>query len=108
MKSKQFRYLLRVILQVRDRGIGLINYPIEEERRVRGIKAYEYPNEGNHIAIFECQMKMPPILSLTDTSHKEFLFTSRLNFSNWKLVDLDNYMKGNPYFTEIDFNETVN
>ena len=24
----------------------------------------------------------------------------RINFSNWKLVDLDNYMNGNPYFSE--------
>ena len=54
MMTLQFRYLLRVILQIRDRGIGIIDYPIEEERLSRGLKAQEYPNEGNHIAIFEC------------------------------------------------------
>ena len=106
MYTKQFRYLLRVTLQIRDRGIGLIDYPIELERVQRGLTAYEYPNEGNHIAIFECQLKMPPVLSLSDTSHQEFLFASRLNFSKWKLVDLDNYMKGNKPFTEINFDDS--
>ena len=25
-----------------------------------------------------------------------------MNFKNWKLVDVDNYMKGNKHFTELE------
>lgn len=56
---------------------------------------------GNHIAVFECALKTPPALSLIDHSHKEYVMAHRLNFKNWKLVDLDNFMKGNPYFAKL-------
>lgn len=43
---------------------------------------------------------------------EEYFNTFRLNFKNWKLVDLDNYMKGNPHFkdflTEPEWNSRVN
>ena len=32
----------------------------------------------------------------------------RLNFKNWKLVDVDNYMKGNQYYSEFVTAETWN
>ena len=53
---------------------------------------------GNHIAVFECDLKVPPALSLMDHSYKEYILAHRLNFKNWRLVDLDNYMQGNPHF----------
>ena len=43
---------------------------------------------------------MPPMLSLEDHTHKEFLMASRLNFANWRLTDVDNYMRGNVPFTQ--------
>lgn len=39
-------------------------------------------------------------MALIDHSFKEYVLAHRINFSNWKLVDLDNYMNGNPYFSE--------
>jgi len=30
---------------------------------------------------------------------------TRLNFTNWRLVDLDNYMGGNPPFTQQGFED---
>jgi hypothetical protein len=52
---------------------------------------------------------VPPQLTLIDHTEREYILAHRLNFANWKLVDLDNYMKGNPYFqnfiSENDWNK---
>jgi hypothetical protein len=56
---------------------------------------------GNHMALFECKLTAPPHLALVDHSYKEYLMKHRINFSNWKLADLDNYMNGNPYFSHF-------
>ena len=56
---------------------------------------------GNHIAIFECELKAPPQLSFIDHSYSEYLEAYRMNFKNWKIVDIDNFMEGNHYFSEI-------
>lgn len=82
-----------------DGSIGSIKTDVDGQRKERGLLADEYPNEHNHIAIFECQMKIPPMLSLANHSHKEFLMGTTLNFRNWRLVDVDNYMQGNKPFT---------
>ena len=99
MTAKQFRYLVRVTLQIKDEGIGKIEHRSDEERQARGLKDVEYPNRGNHIAIFECQLKQPPMMCLENHTHLEFLMATRFNFANWRMVDLDNYMGGNPPFT---------
>lgn len=36
-----------------------------------------------------------------DHTHLEYLMASRLNFTGWRLVDFDNFMKGNPPFTQL-------
>ena len=51
------RYILRVTLQIKDDGIGHIEWPVWRERTERGLTAEEYPNAGNHIAIFEVEIK---------------------------------------------------
>lgn len=37
-------------------------------------------------------------MALIDHSFKDFLNLHRLNFKNWKIVDVDHFMKGNPFF----------
>jgi hypothetical protein len=56
---------------------------------------------GNHVAIFECELKTPPQLALIDTEVVDFLHLHRINFRNWKLVDVDHFMKGNSYFSKV-------
>ncbi len=102
MLAKQFRYLLRVTLQFKNESLGTIKYAKNQERTRRGLNEEKYPNEGNHIAIFECQLKQPPMFSINEMTHREFLMSSRINFVNWRIVDFDNYMLGNKHFTEID------
>lgn len=81
---------LRVTMQITDNAIGKIGSKSQD-----GLKA-DYT--GNHIAVFECVLKTPPALSLIDHSHKEYVLAHRINFANWRLVDLDNFMKGNTFF----------
>lgn len=50
---------------------------------------------------------MPPMLALEDHTHREFLMASRLNFANWKLVDVDNYMRGNVPFTQTGITDPM-
>lgn len=82
---------LRVTMQLTDAAIGSFKY--------RDFKPEE-EYTGNHIAVFECKLKTPPALTLIDHSHREYVLAHRLNFNNFKLVDIDNYMQGNPYFTK--------
>ena len=59
------------------------------------------PNySGNHIAIFECELKAPPQLSLIDHTYNQYIDAYRMNFKNWKIVDIDNFMEGNHFFRE--------
>jgi hypothetical protein len=37
---------------------------------------------------------------MIDHSLSEYMMAHRINFRNWRLVDFDNYMKGNSYFAK--------
>lgn len=56
---------------------------------------------GNHLAIFECDMKKPPQLSFVDHDMNDYVNAYRINLNRWKLVDVDNFMRGNSYFNTI-------
>jgi hypothetical protein len=56
---------------------------------------------GNHIAIFECEMKVPPQMAFVDHTYNQYINAYRINFRNWKVVDIDNYMNGNHFFSEL-------
>jgi len=83
---------VRVVLQLEKGSLGTFTGCDGE---------YSKDYSGNHIAVFECQLRSPPVLSLVDHTYIEFLMMHRLNFKDWKLVDLDNFMKGNPFYSEF-------
>ena len=62
---------------------------------------YSKDYTGNHIAIFECELKSPPQIAMIDHTYTQFLDSYRMNFRNWKIVDVDNWMGGNHFFSEI-------
>lgn len=64
-------------------------------------KFYGPSYSGNHIAIFECELKAPPQLSLIDHTYNQYIDAYRMNFKNWKIVDIDNFMEGNHFFKEV-------
>lgn len=98
--EKGFRFVLRITIQMLDNSLGDYKYGEEEERKDLQ-KAGVEKSSGNHIAIFECQLTQPPVMSMMDISQYEYLMSNRLNFKNWRIVDLDNYMKGNPPYTDF-------
>ena len=91
--AKQLQMLLRTTICFKD--IGKFHVPGEKKR------LYGEDYSGNHIAIFECELKAPPMLALIDHNEEKFFSAYRLNFKNWKIVDIDNYMQGNTYFDEM-------
>lgn len=104
MGEKTFRFVLRVSLQLLDGSVGQISYDqATQEADLQRAGATE--STGNHVAIFECQLKAPPMMTMLDHDIKEFLMFTTLPFRNWKLVDVDNFMKGNPPYS--DFLEEV-
>lgn len=44
-------------------------------------------------------------MSLSDLTHHEYLMATRFNFAGWRLVDVDNFMGGNPPFTQQDIKD---
>jgi hypothetical protein len=64
-------------------------------------KLYNKDYSGNHIAIFECELKAPPQLALVDHTYNQYIDAYRMNFKNWKIVDIDNFMEGNHFFSEL-------
>lgn len=91
--AKQLQMLLRTTICFKD--IGKFHVPGSKKR------LYGEDYSGNHIAIFECEMKPPPMLALIDHKEDDFFKAYRLNFKNWKIVDIDNYMQGNTFFDEV-------
>lgn len=92
MNDYTMRMLLRVTVCFKDIG------------RFSGkdaTKVYGNSYSGNHIAIFECELKAPPQIALIDHTYADYLNAYRINFRNWKLVDMDNYMEGNHFFSEL-------
>ena len=66
-----------------------------------GTKLYGKDYSGNHIAIFECELKAPPQMALIDHTYAQYIDAYRMNFKNWKIVDIDNFMDGNHFFSTI-------
>lgn len=68
----------------------------------KGSQVYGDKYSGNHIAIFECDMKQPPQMSFVDHTYHEVLKAYRINPNKWKIVDIDNFMQGNSYFEQVE------
>lgn len=62
---------------------------------------YDPTYSGNHIVIFECQLKSPSQMALIDHDHLEYIKLQRLSMSNWRIVDVDHFMKGNSFFNKL-------
>ena len=92
MLEQDFNLILRVTMQLTD---GVLGKFMAKDSNMSD----KYT--GNHIAVFECQLKSPPVLSMADHSCESYIMNSRLNFKNWRLVDLDNFMKGNPPYSDF-------
>jgi hypothetical protein len=67
-----------------------------------GNKIFDYsPNYNyNHACVFECQMLPPPNFKSFANVETYTEWIAKHKFGIWKMIDMDNWMKGNPYFLE--------
>ena len=91
-RSNQMQMILRTTICFKDFG------KFSDPRTKKLVYGDRY--SGNHVAIFECQLKAPPPLALIDHNEEEFFSAYRINFRNWRIVDIDNFMGGNSFFDE--------
>ncbi|CDW78630.1 UNKNOWN [Stylonychia lemnae] len=91
MQESQHSMILRVTFQFRDTNKALSASQGPEP-------LYDPDYTGNHIIVFENQLTMPSLMAMIDHSEQEFINLRKLNFKNWRIVDIDNYMKGNSFF----------
>lgn len=62
----------------------------------------------NHLAVFENELIQPNHSFLINNSFESWLMKQKLDHKNWKLVDVDNFMKGNPFFLKkSSFSENI-
>jgi hypothetical protein len=40
-------------------------------------------------------------MALVDHTYNQYIDAYRVNFRNWKIVDIDNFMEGNHFFSEL-------
>jgi hypothetical protein len=89
MVDSRFQMMMKVVMQVTESSIG----------KFSGAQfAQNYT--GNHVAVFECELKAPAQLAMIDHNLQEYMLAHRINFRNWRIVDFDNYMQGNSYFAK--------
>lgn len=66
---------------------------------------------GNHIVIFECQLKTPSQMNLIDNGNIDYFKMQKLSMANWRIVDVDHFMRGNSFFnkhvSELDWHKDV-
>lgn len=65
-----------------------------------GNKVFDYPNNYNfnHVCVFECQMIPPPPFKSFAQVETYTEWVAKHKFGIWRMIDMDNWMKGNPYF----------
>lgn len=55
---------------------------------------------GNHIVIFENQLTTPHNLTQVGRSYGDYTNLRKMNFKDWRIVDVDHFMKGNSFFNK--------
>lgn len=108
--TEMARYKFKYIMDERNRSIvfrifGVIrNIGRFTMPKVSGVESKEIYGDkysGNHLVIFENQLKEPPIISMTNPNFDEWIKKHKINHNNWRITDIDNYMRGNPFFNRV-------
>lgn len=63
-----------------------------------GIDIIKYPEDYTwcHVGVFETQMVKPPKFTKWSQSENYLEWVSKHSFGKWQIVDLDNWLSGNP------------
>lgn len=103
MLSRSLSLVMRSTFLVRDFG---------KLEAITGPESLFDPSySGNHIVILECQLKTPSQMNLIDATEGDFFKMHKLSMANWRIVDVDHFMRGNSFFsksvTELDWHNDV-
>jgi len=60
---------------------------------------------GNHVAVFETALKAPDVMNQAEVNFGEWIKLYKMDSRTWKMVDVDHYMGGNPYFSHFKTKE---
>lgn len=55
---------------------------------------YPHNYTKNHMVIFENQLQEPSLITLTNPNIENWVRKHKINHDNWRISDIDNYMKG--------------
>lgn len=112
VKTRDNKLVLRVYYQISDSSRLMLL-----DGKSKDLLAPENTNVTNktqkHFLVFENELKSPSNLALLNKSFESWLASHEIDMRNWKLVDADNFMKGNSFFhnktaIEAQLNEAVN
>jgi hypothetical protein len=90
MKEANMKFILRVTL--------FIKHPY----KLKIGNALDYPTNYtySHLAVFENELISPHPSFIMEHDFEQWLTRHEIDDSNWKLVDADNFMKGNSFFRD--------
>lgn len=105
-KREESKYKFKYLMEARNRSIVFRIYGVMRNLGTfsnanSSNSLYQSSYRNNHIVIFENQLKEPPIISLTDPNIDRWLRHHKIDHNKWRISDIDNYMKGNPFFYKI-------
>jgi len=97
-QDKLSKYRFKYYAEERNRSIVLRVYGVIRDVGRFSSSANNNPYgrnyTGNHMVVFENQLKEPPVIALTNPNLETWIKKHKINHSNWKVTDIDNYMSG--------------
>lgn len=108
IKTRDNKFVLRIYYQISDCSKAIL---INENNE--NLIDFEKNKNYKHFLIFENELKSPNNLFLLTNNFENWVAKHEIDMNNWKLVDIDNFMKGNSFFNnktmvEVDINENIN
>ncbi len=105
MARKNRRLILRAIVQVKDPNrFSMV------DRSSNGSKSQTIPYasgyNGVHTLVFENQLLEPKVRTVLVDDYVPWIKEYGIDRDSWLLTDVDNYMRGNPYFKKLVPEET--
>lgn len=104
LNDRASKYQFKYFAEERNRSMVLRVYGVFKDLgrfTSNGVDVSSHDYTGNHMVILENQLQEPPVIALTDPNIEKWVKRHKINHNNWKITDVDNYMKGNPFFKKM-------
>lgn len=103
VKTRDNKIVLRVYYQISDASrLILLDSKSKDLLNAENNSSSNSNNNpskiNKHFLVFENELKSPSSLALLNKDFESWLASHEIEMGNWKLVDADNFMKGNSFF----------